>query len=105
MKKFGEGIWQLLGRGRDCLVVEIVVNGGWHPGHDGSTQLMDIWNMVPSIEKLPMECKDCAVWTTNLKGSFSTKSTWNLIRQRAAIATWARVVWCADYIPKHILVA
>lgn len=105
MKLYGEGIRHSLRQSRDCKVAEILINGAWNPRPIGSHLLSNMWASLSTIKKLPGDCNDTVVWKADLKGIFSIKTAWSLLKQHTNLVRWFNVVWCPGFIPKHSFVS
>lgn len=65
VRKYGENVRHLSGMSRVCNVDQILANGEWFLGPTTTPILVEVWNMIPQIEKLPVDCVDKTIWTTS----------------------------------------
>lgn len=76
---------------------------GWllpHPRSDQEVQLHAFISEMPIPSGISEE--DCYKWrTTSHVGSFSTAKTWDVLRPRAEVQSWAKSIWFKGATPKH----
>lgn len=101
VKHYGERIRYDSGMNRLSKVKSILYNGEWRHGPLTSHSLMEAWAALQSIERLSPNEGDTIVWKVNSSGSFTTRSSWNLVRDVGNVMDWSKVVWVPNHIPKH----
>lgn len=88
----GHELFQVPGVEKHDKVAYLTNEDGWMPGIPPIKDLQQVWDVIPSLEKLPFEVDDKVVWTSTSTGEFTSSSAWNLIREIGEEIAWWEVV-------------
>lgn len=87
-----------------ATVIQAVREGNWNLPNarsDGARELQILLTSIPPPTEM---CgPDIFLWVNtsgNFVPSFSSRATWDLIRERTSIVTWNGVVWFKEEIPR-----
>lgn len=81
------------------------MDGKWDLPQTRCAEVVNIWQEIRAIDLPPCVIEDRAVWTLTPEGNFHFIFAWDFARNKSLKPVYADIMWHAENIPRHGVLA